>query len=93
MWKNRIRFSPGCLPDAVRPWLLRSDRWVIRAARYDVAQNEWSKVKRIDDPTVTDDSGPNGPSPQIAVDADGNAIAVWYQFDSARYNIWAARYE
>jgi hypothetical protein len=31
--------------------------------------------------------------PQIAIDANGNAIAVWQQFDGTRYNIWANRFE
>ncbi len=30
--------------------------------------------------------------PQVAVDASGNAVAVWHLYDSTRYNIWAARY-
>lgn len=31
--------------------------------------------------------------PHVAVDARGNATAVWYQWDGAMRNIWAARYE
>ena len=30
--------------------------------------------------------------PQVAVDAAGNAIAVWHQSDGANMNIWANRY-
>jgi hypothetical protein len=30
--------------------------------------------------------------PEIAFDANGNALAVWYQSDGSRYNIWANRY-
>lgn len=31
--------------------------------------------------------------PQIAVDGNGNAIAVWRQYDAnARYSVWASRY-
>ncbi len=30
--------------------------------------------------------------PQIAIDANGNALAVWYQFGGARADIWANRY-
>ena len=29
--------------------------------------------------------------PQVAVDADGNALAVWSQSDGMRTNIWANR--
>ncbi|MBL0313490.1 MAG: hypothetical protein IPP78_12415 [Holophagaceae bacterium] len=31
-------------------------------------------------------------SPQIAMDASGNALSVWSQYDGARNNIWANRY-
>lgn len=31
--------------------------------------------------------------PQVAVDPDGNATAVWSESDGTRYNIWANRYE
>ena len=30
--------------------------------------------------------------PQIAVDGNGNALAVWYQYDGTRNNIWSNRY-
>ena len=39
----------------------------------------------------TDDSG-NAENPQIAVDEDGNAIAVWQQHDGVRHNIRANHY-
>jgi uncharacterized protein with GYD domain len=31
-------------------------------------------------------------TPQIAIDLDGNALAVWHQSDGTRRNIWANRY-
>lgn len=41
----------------------------------------------------TDDTG-NASAPQIAIDAAGNAIAVWQQYKGAGgTNIWANRYE
>ncbi len=40
----------------------------------------------------TDNAG-SAYSPQIAVDAGGNAWAVWEQSDGTRYSIWANRYE
>lgn len=39
----------------------------------------------------TDDTG-NASSPQIALDAQGNGLAVWRQYDGISYNIWANRY-
>lgn len=32
-------------------------------------------------------------APDIAVDPDGNAIAVWAQYEGTQRNIWASRYE
>jgi hypothetical protein len=28
----------------------------------------------------------------VALDPNGNAVAVWYQFDGTRFNIWANRF-
>lgn len=39
----------------------------------------------------TNDAG-TAQNPQIAVDANGNAIVVWQQSDGTRNNIWANRY-
>jgi len=39
----------------------------------------------------TDDSG-DAMAPQVAYDGSGNALAVWSQWDGARYNIYANRY-
>jgi hypothetical protein len=38
-----------------------------------------------------DDAG-DAQEPQVAVDPDGNAVAVWYQFDGTRANIWSNRF-
>jgi len=43
-------------------------------------------------PLETDDTG-DAIRPRVAVDADGNAIAVWQQSDAAlRFDIWSNRY-
>jgi len=42
-------------------------------------------------PVETDNSG-EAEAPQIAVDAEGNGVAVWQQSDGERFNIWASRY-
>ena len=39
-----------------------------------------------------DDAG-DAAAPQVGIDAQGNAIAVWEQSDGVRTNIWANRYE
>ncbi len=41
---------------------------------------------------VENDNTGNAFFPQVAVDAGGNALAVWSQSDGVRDNIWASRY-
>jgi len=48
----------------------------------------WSSAGLIE----TDDAG-HALEPQIAIDNNGNALAVWRQFDGTRDNIWANRFE
>ena len=43
-------------------------------------------------PIETDNAGGAFDS-QIAIDASGNALAVWHQFDGTRTNILANRYQ
>ena len=47
----------------------------------------WGAAERIE----TDDAD-NAFCPQVAVDPNGNAVAVWTQFDGTRPNIWANRF-
>jgi hypothetical protein len=60
--------------------------------RYDIWSNRytsagWRGAERIE----TEDEG-NASNPQVAVDAQGNAMAVWEQSDGARHGIWSNRY-
>jgi hypothetical protein len=59
----------------------------IWANRYTASSNSWGSPVLIE----TDNAG-DATAPQIAVDGAGNAIAVWFQSDGTRYNIWANRY-
>lgn len=61
-------------------------RYNIRANRY-TPSGGWGTAEHIE----TDDAG-NAENPQVAVDENGNAIAVWHQSDGTRNNIWANRY-
>ncbi|MBL0226644.1 MAG: hypothetical protein IPQ16_14045 [Geobacteraceae bacterium] len=62
------------------------ERYSIWAARYSPATG-WGTPEVIEpDPTQ------NARAPRVAMDAQGNAIAVWPHFDGIRYNIWANRY-
>jgi hypothetical protein len=42
--------------------------------------------------TVIESGTGTAVSPQIAIDGDGNAIAVWQQYDGSHWNIYANRY-
>jgi len=60
----------------------------ILANRYAAGTGTWGTATLIE----TDNAG-SADSPQIAIDANGNALAVWEQTDGTRYNIWANRYQ
>lgn len=57
----------------------------IFASRY-VKGSGWGAAQRLD--TVANHAS----DPQLAMDANGNAMAVWYQYDGTTYNIHASRY-
>ena len=46
------------------------------------------------DPVLIEISNAGSASdPQVAVDPNGNAVAVWTQSDGTRFNIWANRFD
>ena len=51
-----------------------------------VAGTGWSTAQLIETDTGY------AAAPQVAVDGSGNAVAVWYQSDGTRNNIWSNRY-
>ena len=59
----------------------------IMARRYDSTVG-WQTAQAIDD----DDAG-SAANPHVAMDPAGNAMAVWRQRDSFRYNIWSRHYD
>ncbi len=61
-------------------------RYNIWANRY-VSGSGWGTAELIE----TDDTGGAG-NPQVAIGPNGNALAVWGQYDGSRDNIWANRY-
>ncbi len=73
--------------DAVAVWEQydgsRTNAW---ANRY-TAGKGWGVPQLIE----TDNAG-DASSPQITLDGDGNALALWLQDDGARDNVWANRY-
>ena len=54
---------------------------------FTTADGAWSTAELIE----TDNAG-HASDPQVAFDSSGNAIAVWFQDDGTRYNIWANRF-
>ena len=51
------------------------------------SDKEWGTAEIIE----TDDSA-DAWNPQVGVDGNGNAVAVWYQFDGTRLDVWSNRY-
>jgi len=60
-------------------------RYEILSNRY-VTGTGWGTAELIEDNTG------DAWDPQVVIDTNGNAIAVWYQTDGTRYNIWSNRY-
>jgi len=73
--------------NAIAVWVQHDGiRDSIYSNRY-VVGTGWGSATLIE----TDDSG-DADYPQVAVDGSGNAMAVWHQFDGARFSIWSNRY-
>ncbi len=72
--------------NAVAVWVQYEPQGHIWSNRY-VVGTGWGEAELIE----TNDAG-SAVNPQVAVDSSGNAIAVWYQSDGTRYNIWSNRY-
>ena len=66
------------------PSVERSDIW---SSRYTAANNTWGAPELVE----TDNTGRAG-FPEIAIDASGNALAVWHQAFGTRTDIFANRY-
>lgn len=78
----------GASGDAFAVWTsfdgTRNNIW---ANRYDAATGAWESATLIETGNVG-----LAEAPHVAVDAGGNAVAVWTYFDGARYDILATRY-
>jgi len=55
--------------------------------RYTASTGTWGTAELIE----TDNAGA-ALNPRVAGDSSGNAVAVWYQSDGTRFNIWSNRY-
>lgn len=75
--------------DAVAVWLQdditnTNNVW---SNRYTAATGLWGT------PELIETYNTNGAAPKVAIDASGNAIAVWSHYDGTRENIWSNRYD
>ena len=59
----------------------------IWANRYDAASGQWGGPERIE----FDNAG-GAIHPQVAMDAAGNALVIWRQYDGLRHNLWSNRH-
>jgi hypothetical protein len=88
--RPRIAVAPN--GDAIAVWMQQSDGvyFSVWSNHYTFATKTWGTAERIG--TGTGDAW----DPQIAIDANGNALAVWQQDGNAggslRYDIWSNRY-
>ncbi len=68
-------------------WQFDGVHYNIWGNRYRASNGTWGTPQLIE----TSDAG-DASAPSVAVDASGNAVVVFWQFDGARYNIWSNRY-
>jgi len=54
--------------------------------RYTATSNNWGNAELIED------NAGDALAPQVAMDAQGNAVAVWAQSDGTFFDIWSNRY-
>ncbi|MCI5224175.1 MAG: hypothetical protein D3924_16265, partial [Candidatus Electrothrix sp. AR4] len=74
--------------NAVAIWVQEGNgRYNIWTSRYDIPTNTWSAPQLLGESIDI-----FGGEPQVAIDAAGNAVAVWAQKDGSSYSIWTNHY-
>lgn len=82
------RISVDVTGNAVVVWQQRAlSQWSIHANHYRISTGTWATSVPIETGTAGD-----ALVPTVALDASGNGLAVWRQFDGARADVWANRY-
>ncbi|MCK4711197.1 MAG: Ig-like domain-containing protein, partial [Gammaproteobacteria bacterium] len=94
---NITTFTPASNLSMLTPYTARLTTAITDLSGNPLATNyDWSFVTEDgawgSAGTIESDDTGEAWSPQIDFDANGNAIAVWYQHDGTRTNIWANRY-
>lgn len=82
-----VQLSSDPSGNVVAVWRHDIDQWNVYANHLDAATGEWTGVRAIHT-----DLAQVAFDPQIAVDVEGNAIAVWYNDVGAISSVWANRY-
>lgn len=74
--------------DAIAAWRQSDGFREVFARRYDAASDTWGPLVMLD----AEDGAAN--TPRVSLNTDGNAIVVWFQFDSVNIGneIWARHY-
>jgi hypothetical protein len=65
-----------------------SANYDVWANYFNAATDEWSGPVRIENNALE-----HGYYPSVKFDHEGNALAVWHQYDGTTSNIWAARFD
>jgi hypothetical protein len=74
--------------DAIAVWILRTGTIdSVWASRFHRVSGTWAGAVLLE----TDDRG-HASQPEVAIDARGDAVAVWRQHDGTNYDIWANRF-
>lgn len=74
--------------NAVVVWQQRAlSQWSIHANHYRISTGTWAASESIETGTAGD-----AVVPTVVLDANGNGLAVWRQFDGSRADVWANRY-
>ncbi len=79
--------------DALALWRQGGSGYSMYSKRYDLASSSWETPQLI--VTVARGDYYHGypiRNPQVAIDATGNALAVWQQRDGTDYILWTSRY-
>ncbi len=71
---------------AVIVWSQDNGSWDDVWASTSTAESSWTA------PQLLEDGEGSARFPQVGVDAQGNAVVVWQQFDGSRINVWANHY-
>jgi hypothetical protein len=75
--------------NALAVWSQQNDAggaYNIWANRYNVSDDSWGDARMIEE------SIGDAKFPKVAVDDNGNVMAVWHERESSQYRVWANRY-